>query len=211
MHRRQWTMLTESPSVAPIQGPATAAPTGETCNICGEGNVIQFATGIIDFEYQGVRRKNNCNHWEHIVKNIVAISSEFCRYELLQYTAEHCRCTTPTGEEPVPPPAPLTSSPETQSPTQVPTSSPSATPSDVPSTTTSVSPSQQPSDQPSMSPTFSPSSETSTPLPSPVPMASPSVQAVRGTGSLASASVATAKTTAFVISVSITMLWQSLL
>jgi len=56
------------------------------CNICGQGNLIGFSTGIVSFEYEGVQRTNNCQTWQTIVMNPVAISDDFCRNEMLVYT-----------------------------------------------------------------------------------------------------------------------------
>ena len=56
------------------------------CNICGQGNSIGFATGIVSFEYEGVQLTNNCQTWQTIVMNPVAISDDFCRDEMLMYT-----------------------------------------------------------------------------------------------------------------------------
>jgi len=58
------------------------------CNICGQGNFIGFGTGIVEFEYEGEKRKNNCQTWQDIVMNPVAISDDFCRNEMLMYTLE---------------------------------------------------------------------------------------------------------------------------
>lgn len=69
----------------------------QDCNICGDGNTIQYPQGSVEFEYNGEKRKNNCQHWQKIVKNPVAISDDFCRNELPKYTYTVCRCTDPDG------------------------------------------------------------------------------------------------------------------
>ena len=65
---------------------ATVTAAEDYCNICGPGNSIGFATGIVRFEYEGVKLTNNCQTWQNIVMNPVAISDEFCRDEMLMYT-----------------------------------------------------------------------------------------------------------------------------
>lgn len=70
----------------------------QDCNICGEGNSIGDPKGVVEFEYEGNRLQNNCKTWQTIVTNPVAISDEFCRNEMLQYTKEPCLCTNPAGE-----------------------------------------------------------------------------------------------------------------
>lgn len=73
------------------------AAVAQDCNICGDGNSIQYPQGVVEFVYQGVKRKNNCQRWQDIVKNPNAISDEFCRGEMLRYTLDKCRCTDPEG------------------------------------------------------------------------------------------------------------------
>jgi hypothetical protein len=68
------------------------------CNICGDNNSIQFPTGVVEFEYQNETYRNNCQTWQDIVMNPNAISDDFCRNVLFNYTVEICRCTTPSGE-----------------------------------------------------------------------------------------------------------------
>jgi hypothetical protein len=84
------------------------------CNICGEGNTIQFPTGVVDFTYDGEYRKNNCRTWQQIVNNNnFAIPDAFCRTQMLEYTHKVCRCTRPDGsavEWVAPTPAPTNSS-----------------------------------------------------------------------------------------------------
>jgi hypothetical protein len=70
----------------------------QNCNICGDGNSIQYPQGVVEFVYDGVERKNNCETWQDIVKNPIAISDDFCRNEMIKYTAVPCRCTTPNGD-----------------------------------------------------------------------------------------------------------------
>jgi hypothetical protein len=70
----------------------------QDCNICGDGNSIQFPQGVVEFTYQGTKLKNSCVNWQETVKNVNAISDEFCRNEMLQYTKDRCRCTTPEGD-----------------------------------------------------------------------------------------------------------------
>jgi hypothetical protein len=70
----------------------------QNCNICGDGNTIQFPTGVVEFMYKGAKWKNNCEKLQDIVKNPVAVSDSFCRNELLEYTVDICRCTDPKGE-----------------------------------------------------------------------------------------------------------------
>jgi hypothetical protein len=53
----------------------------------------------VEFYYKGEFRKNNCEHWQDIVKNPVAISDDFCRNELPKYTFKTCRCTDPEGKQ----------------------------------------------------------------------------------------------------------------
>lgn len=100
---------------------ATTSVVGQQrCNICGEGNTIQYPQGVVEFMYQGQPRKNNCQTWQQIVNNPVAISTDFCVNEMLQYTHFVCRCTTPNGQavEWIPPTmAPSTSAPATAYPT----------------------------------------------------------------------------------------------
>lgn len=69
----------------------------QDCNICGDGNTIQYPQGSVEFIYNGEKRKNNCQTWQKIVENPVTISDDFCRNELLQYTHFICRCTDPFG------------------------------------------------------------------------------------------------------------------
>jgi hypothetical protein len=68
------------------------------CNICGDNNSIQFPTGVVEFEYQNETYRNNCQTWQDIVINPIAILDEFCRNVLFNHTVEICRCTTPDGE-----------------------------------------------------------------------------------------------------------------
>jgi len=76
-----------------------ATDDGDFCNICGPGNAIAFGTGVVTFVYEGEERTNNCDSWQEIVKNPVAISSDFCRNEMPRITAEPCRCYNElTGE-----------------------------------------------------------------------------------------------------------------
>jgi hypothetical protein len=70
----------------------------QDCNICGEGNSIQYPKGVVEFDYEGQHLKNSCSSWQNIVKNPVAISDEFCRNEMLQYTKGPCLCTNPDGK-----------------------------------------------------------------------------------------------------------------
>ena len=70
----------------------------QNCNICGEGNSIQYPQGVVEFVYQGTKVKNDCQRWQEVVRNPNAISDEFCRTELLQYTKDVCRCTTADGD-----------------------------------------------------------------------------------------------------------------
>ena len=86
---------------------------GQDCNICGEGNQINFPTGVVQFFYDGEVRKNNCNTWQNIVKNPNAISDSFCKNELLEFTHKVCRCTDRFGN-----------SVEWEPPTATPTSAP---------------------------------------------------------------------------------------
>ena len=89
-------LATPSPSAAPSPAPTvdpTAAPSvapedKDYCNICGQGNFIGFPTGIVSFEYEGEQRTNNCQTWQTIVMNPVAISDEFCRNDMLMYTLD---------------------------------------------------------------------------------------------------------------------------
>jgi hypothetical protein len=89
-------------------------PSDNFCNICGDGNTIQFPTGVVDFTYDGEYRKNNCRTWQQIVNNNnFAIPDVFCRTQLLEYTHKVCRCTRPDGsavEWVAPTPAPTNSS-----------------------------------------------------------------------------------------------------
>jgi hypothetical protein len=71
---------------------------GQDCNICGDNNSIQYGTGVVEFMYNGAKWKNSCLELEKTVQNVIAISDEFCRTELLQYTKDVCRCTTPDGD-----------------------------------------------------------------------------------------------------------------
>jgi hypothetical protein len=71
---------------------------GQDCNICGDGNSIQYGQGVIEFMFNGKKWKNNCIEIQKSVQNVNAISDEFCRTELLQYTKDVCRCTTPEGD-----------------------------------------------------------------------------------------------------------------
>jgi hypothetical protein len=92
------------------------------CNICGDGNSIQYPTGVVDFTYEGVYRKNNCVTWQKIItNNDFAIPDQFCRTEMLRYTYQVCRCTRPDGsavEWVAPTPAPSTSAPVSMVPTR---------------------------------------------------------------------------------------------
>ena len=76
--------------VAPLQA--------QDCNICGDGNSIQDPQGVVTFMYQGSQVRNSCLELQETVKKVSAISDEFCRTELVQYTIERCRCTTPEGD-----------------------------------------------------------------------------------------------------------------
>jgi hypothetical protein len=87
----------------------------QNCNICGDGNSIQYPQGVVEFVYDGVERKNNCETWQDIVKNPVAISDDFCRNEMIKYTAVPCRCTTPAGDS-----AAASMKPPTKSPAPTP-------------------------------------------------------------------------------------------
>jgi hypothetical protein len=76
-----------------------AAPlNAQDCNICGDGNVIGNSLGVVKFVYQGTEVKNNCERWQEIVGNVNAISDEFCRNEMFQYTKDVCSCSTPEGD-----------------------------------------------------------------------------------------------------------------
>jgi len=70
----------------------------QDCNVCGEDNFIGFPQGVVTFIYDGEERTNNCQMWQNIVKNPVVISDEFCRNEMIYFTAEPCRCFTPNDE-----------------------------------------------------------------------------------------------------------------
>jgi hypothetical protein len=70
----------------------------QDCNICGDGNSVQYPQGVVEFIYQGTKVKNSCERWQQVVQNVNAISDEFCRTEMLQYTKDVCRCTTAEGE-----------------------------------------------------------------------------------------------------------------
>jgi hypothetical protein len=77
---------------------AAASVQAQDCNICGEGNSIQYPQGVVEFEYQGEKRKNNCQEWQRIVMNPNAINDDFCRNEMLNYTMAPCLCTTADGK-----------------------------------------------------------------------------------------------------------------
>jgi hypothetical protein len=47
--------------------------------------------------YKNESLSNNCNTWQNIADNPVAISDSFCRNELHRMAVEVCRCTTPNG------------------------------------------------------------------------------------------------------------------
>ena len=70
----------------------------QNCNICGDDNSLQNPQGVVEFVYQGTKVKNNCMRWQEVVENENTISDEFCRTEMLQYTKNVCRCTTPEGD-----------------------------------------------------------------------------------------------------------------
>jgi hypothetical protein len=79
----------------------TTGSAQDYCNICGQGNLIQFPTGVVSFEYppgSGQPVENNCERWQQVVKNANVVSDDFCRNEMLQYTVEPCRCVAPDGE-----------------------------------------------------------------------------------------------------------------
>lgn len=69
----------------------------QDCNICGEGNSFYQPTGVVEFEYKNQTWKDSCKELQETVKNPVAISDDFCRNEMLQYTKEPCLCATPDG------------------------------------------------------------------------------------------------------------------
>jgi hypothetical protein len=69
----------------------------QNCNICGDGNTIGDSKSSVEFEYGGVKLKNSCLEWQEIVKNPNAISDEFCRSEMLQYTIDVCDCANAQG------------------------------------------------------------------------------------------------------------------
>lgn len=96
-----------------------AAVRAQDCNICGQNNSLQFPQGVVSFTYQGEVRKNSCQNWQTIVKNPNAISDDFCRNELLQYTVNVCRCTTMGGDAVVYAP-PIASSPSSSNQTLAP-------------------------------------------------------------------------------------------
>ena len=76
-----------------------AAPSkAQFCNICGDGNIIGDSTAVVEFVYEGTKVKNNCQKLQEIVQNVNAISDEFCRTEILQYTKDTCDCATPEGD-----------------------------------------------------------------------------------------------------------------
>lgn len=70
----------------------------QNCNICGDGNSIQYPQGVVEFIYGDQKLKNSCERWQEVVQNVNAISDEFCRTEMLQFTKDVCRCTTPEGD-----------------------------------------------------------------------------------------------------------------
>jgi hypothetical protein len=70
----------------------------QDCNICGDSNSIQYPQGVVEFMYEGTKVKNSCQRWQQVVQNVNAISDEFCRNEMLEYTKDVCRCTTPEGD-----------------------------------------------------------------------------------------------------------------
>jgi hypothetical protein len=118
-----------------------AAASSQDCNICGEGNSIQAPTGVVEFVYQGQARKNNCQTWQNIVKNPNAISDEFCRNEMLQYTVVVCSCTAPDGTlvadtfmPPTTAPANTTMNPTTSQPRQGTVIGTTTAPSQAPTT-----------------------------------------------------------------------------
>ena len=78
-------------------GQCIAPVAQDYCNICGQGNSIGFPTGIVSFEYEGEQQTNNCQTWQQIVMNPVAISDDFCRNEMLAFTLEVCRCYNEDG------------------------------------------------------------------------------------------------------------------
>jgi hypothetical protein len=156
------------PSSAAVPAPTSSlSPVAESqvCNICGNGNSIQFPQGVVEFVYNGVERKNNCETWQEIVKNPVAISDDFCRNEMIKYTAVPCRCTTPSGDAvtvSMTPPSTMvpTQAKVTKSPTKTPTFAPATSaPTKLPTVAPVMStPSNKPSQIPSTSPTTVPSS-----------------------------------------------------
>jgi hypothetical protein len=66
----------------------SSSVSAQDCNICGDGNFIGFPTGIVSVTYEGQERINNCQTWQGIVKNPVAISDDFCRNEMIYFTAD---------------------------------------------------------------------------------------------------------------------------
>lgn len=85
-----------------VYGQSSTSESNETkltsdCNICGEGNLIGSTTSVVEFVYKGETVKNNCLRWSQIVVNPNAISEQFCKEEMLNYTIDKCRCTTPDG------------------------------------------------------------------------------------------------------------------
>lgn len=70
------------------------------CNICGEGNVIGNANGLVEFSYKGDVQSNDCRTWQSLVidfKNDV-VSHNFCLTDLPNYTVGPCECKTPSGD-----------------------------------------------------------------------------------------------------------------
>lgn len=57
------------------------------CNICGDGNFIGYPQGVVTITYKGENQTNNCQTWQNIVANPVAISDYFCRNEMIYYAA----------------------------------------------------------------------------------------------------------------------------
>jgi hypothetical protein len=96
----------------------------QDCNICGDGNSLQYPQGSVEFYYEGEFRKNNCEHWQRIVRNPVAISDHFCRNVLPKYTYTTCRCVDKDGKAVVwqpsdaPSSAPMSASASGPSPSQ---------------------------------------------------------------------------------------------
>jgi hypothetical protein len=78
---------------------SNSTSTTDSCNICGEDNLIQFPTAVIQFTYHNKTYRNNCQTWQHIVTNSNAISGEFCRFALNNHdAAKVCGCVTPEGD-----------------------------------------------------------------------------------------------------------------